>query len=93
MLKAATPMAGRASQAPGANEAPKTTQPMPSRTALVTAATTMPPIARPMTIVSGRVGVSQAGSSVPASISRLKPYAISQNAVPVSPPTIMPRKR
>ena len=50
-------------------------------------------MARPSTVVSGCVGVSQVGSSVPASISRLRPNAMSQKAALTRPPTTVPRNR
>ncbi len=93
MLRRASTRAGSASSTAGETVAPKTVRPMMTSTAPARLATARPEMARPSTSVSGRVGVSQAGSSVPASISRFRPNAISQKAVATRPLTTMPRNR
>ena len=62
---------GTATARRGARSAPKSRMPMPTRRTVVTVAVTTPDSVMPMTNVSRRVGVSHAGSSVPASSSIL----------------------
>ena len=84
MLSAPSTRAGSANQMPLENDAPKRPADREQHCARAAGHDEAPECA-PDHHRCGDIGVSQAGSSVPASISRLKLKAISQNAVSGQP--------